>query len=65
METGHSIALIATQTPKTKKTPEALDGGGVSKVFKGTDQAISAYLKKALSNFTVHRVRSEKEGGAV
>ncbi|WLT40488.1 hypothetical protein NON20_24900 (plasmid) [Synechocystis sp. B12] len=46
METGHSFALIATKMPKTKKTPQALDGGGVSKVFKGTDQAISAYLKK-------------------
>jgi hypothetical protein len=64
METGHSFALIATKMPKTKKTPQALDGGGVSKVFKGTDQAISAYLKKALSDFTEHRFQSKKEGGA-
>jgi hypothetical protein len=51
METGHSFALIATQTPRTKKTPHALDGiEGVSKVTDGTDQAISVCQKDRFSD---------------
>jgi hypothetical protein len=38
METGHSIALIATKMPKTKKTPQALAGSGVSKGHQSSDQ---------------------------
>ncbi|MBE9176853.1 hypothetical protein IQ225_18715 [Synechocystis salina LEGE 06155] len=48
METRRYLAPIATQTPKTKKTPLALDGiEGVSKDIKA-NQSGDRYLKEGI-----------------
>ncbi|MBE9193792.1 hypothetical protein IQ219_00255 [Synechocystis sp. LEGE 06083] len=57
--------LIATQTPKTKKTPDALAGEGVSKVFKSHQSGDRYLSKRGIIKIQSRHIPKKFRGGGV